>query len=288
MDFSGVEKFLDTPVKRYSSGMRVRLAFAVAAHLEPEILIIDEVLAVGDAEFQKKCLNKMESVGKSGRTVLFVSHNMAAVTRLCSRAILLKGGQVIDYGDSTGIVSAYLTEGHGTSAERSWEKPESAPGDSVTRLRRVCTTTSHGDGSSAVDIREQIGLTMEFEVLEDGHVLMPYYDVSNEDGVQAFSTIHSDPGWHEQPREKGFYRVTSWIPGNLLNEGTYYVRATMRTPTRAYRPFSERDAIAFTVFDRADGSSTRRNWAGRLPGAVRPDLKWDSETLDNTRKSSAA
>ena len=109
VDFSGIDKFLDTPVKRYSTGMRVRLAFAVAAHLEPEILIVDEVLAVGDAEFQKKCLNKMEDVGKEGRTVLFVSHNMAAVTRLCQRGILLSDGKIIDDGDAHSIVSSYLT-----------------------------------------------------------------------------------------------------------------------------------------------------------------------------------
>src|SRR6476659_6410908 len=118
--FSEIEKFLDTPVKHYSSGMYVRLAFAVAAHLEPEILLVDEVLAVGDARFQKKCLNKMEDVGHGGRTVIFVSHNMSAVTRICQRAILLEEGRVVASGESHDIVSAYLRGGAGTTGVREW------------------------------------------------------------------------------------------------------------------------------------------------------------------------
>lgn len=277
VDFAGTGKYLDTPVKRYSSGMRVRLAFAVAAHLEPEILIIDEVLAVGDAEFQKKCLSKMESVGKSGRTVLFVSHNMAAVSRLCQRAFLLKAGQIIGDDDATSIVSRYLTAGHGTTAIRKWEDPAAAPGDKVARLRGICTTTSEGDGQAAIDVRQPVGLKMEFDVLEEGHILLPYYDIYNDDGVRAFTSIHNDPDWHNRPRPCGPYKVTAWIPGNLLNEGTYYIRVTLRTPARKYSPFSERDAIAFTVFDRAEGDSSRGEWVGKLPGTVRPALEWDTE-----------
>src|SRR5262249_15284152 len=119
--FAEVERFIDTPVKHYSSGMYLRLAFAVAAHLEPEVLIVDEVLAVGDASFQKKCLNKMEDVGHQGRTVLFVSHNMPAVTRLCKRVLLVDGGRVVEDGPATHVVSAYLKSGMGTTARREWE-----------------------------------------------------------------------------------------------------------------------------------------------------------------------
>ena len=128
VDFSGVEKFIDTPVKRYSSGMYVRLAFAVAAHLEPEILIVDEVLAVGDASFQKKCLGKMQDVGKEGRTVLFVSHSMAAIARLCERTILLDEGRVLQDGPSHQVVTAYLASGRGTPALRVWRNAAKAPG----------------------------------------------------------------------------------------------------------------------------------------------------------------
>jgi lipopolysaccharide transport system ATP-binding protein len=137
VEFSGVEKFLDTPVKRYSSGMRVRLAFAVAAHLEPEILIVDEVLAVGDAAFQSKCLQRMQSVSDQGRTVLFVSHNMAAVSRLCERGILLENGSVMQDGPIHNVVSTYMTDGTGTSAEKVWDKNLDAPCGSVSCLRAV-------------------------------------------------------------------------------------------------------------------------------------------------------
>ena len=137
VEFSGVEKFLDTPVKRYSSGMRVRLAFAVAAHLEPDILIVDEVLAVGDAAFQEKCLKKMQNIGDLGRTVFFVSHNMPAVTRLCERVIMLSDGQVVADGPSSDIVSQYMHEGSSSASERSWPDDEKAPGDEIARLRHV-------------------------------------------------------------------------------------------------------------------------------------------------------
>ncbi len=136
VDFSGVERFLETPVKRYSSGMKVRLAFAVAAHLEPDILIVDEVLAVGDAAFQRKCLNKMQDVEQEGRTVLFVSHNMLAITRLCQRAILLDEGRIVGDGVSHKVVSDYLGAGQRTTAAREWRDPSTAPGDKVARLRR--------------------------------------------------------------------------------------------------------------------------------------------------------
>ena len=128
VDFAQIERFLDTPVKQYSSGMYVRLGFAVAAHLEPEILLIDEVLAVGDARFQKKCLNKMEDIAHGGRTVIFVSHNMSAITRICRRAILLEDGQVVSEGPAHQIVSSYLTGGLGTTASREWPDADPAPG----------------------------------------------------------------------------------------------------------------------------------------------------------------
>ena len=232
IDFSGVEKFLDTPVKRYSIGMRVRLGFAVAAHLEPEILIIDEVLAVGDAEFQKKCLNKMEDVGNEGRTVLFVSHNMAAITRLCPRGILLSAGGVIADGETHEIVSSYLTSGLGTTAARDWPDRAGAPGDDTVRLRAIRVIDRQGEVTEGVDIRNPVGLEMEYEVLKEGEVLMPYFRLSNEEGIIVFSTIDQDLRWHTEARPPGRYVSTAWIPGNLLSEGMFYVLAAMRTKHR--------------------------------------------------------
>ena len=153
VDFGEVGKFIDTPVKHYSSGMYLRLGFAVAAHLEPDILIVDEVLAVGDARFQKKCLNKMQDVGKEGRTVLFVSHNMQAITRLCPRAILLDDGKILVDGPAHKVVSAYLNSGFGTMASRDWPDPTKAPGRETARLRSVRTRTEDGRVTEAMDIR---------------------------------------------------------------------------------------------------------------------------------------
>ena len=277
VDFSGVEKFLDTPVKRYSMGMRVRLAFAVAAHLEPEILIIDEVLAVGDAEFQKKCLNKMEDVGNEGRTVLFVSHNMAAVTRLCRRGILLSAGSVLDDGDTHAIVSSYLTSGLGTTAARRWPDREDAPGDDSVLLRALRVVDRQGTVAEGVDIRNSVGLQMEFEVREPGHILMPYFRLSNEEGIAIFSTIDQDLKWHSETRAPGRYVSTAWVPENLLSEGMVYVLAAMRTEHRKYRPFQIADAIAFNVIDAMEGGSARGEWVGKLLGAVRPKLDWTTD-----------
>lgn len=276
VEFSEVEKFLDTPVKRYSVGMKVRLAFAVAAHLEPEILIIDEVLAVGDAAFQRKCLSKMQDVGQSGRTVLFVSHNMPAVTRLCQRGILLNQGRIIADGPASSVVGQYLTGSHGTSAVRTWTDLSKAPGDNVVRLCAVRAINEDGESLDGFDIRRPLGLQMEFEVLEDGTILLPYYDVFNDDGVKLFATVDQDPAWLNRPRMQGRYTSTAWIPGNLLSEGLLYVTASMRTMERRVRRFLVRDAITFNVIDSLEGGSARGEWVGRLSGAIRPLLNWET------------
>ena len=277
VDFADVEQFLETPVKRYSMGMRVRLAFAVAAHLEPEILIIDEVLAVGDAEFQKKCLNKMETVGREGRTVLFVSHNLAAVTRLCSRGILLSAGKMIVDGGAPTVVSTYLTSGLGTSAAHEWPDDGSAPGDHTVRLRSVRIVDSNGIVAEGIDIRKSLGIQMEFDVLKSGQIMMPYFTLKNEEGITVFSTIDQDIQWHSKARSPGRYTSTAWVPGNLLSEGTLYVLAAMRTKHREYRPFLVRDIVAFNIIDTMEGGTVRGSWAGRLVGAVRPMLDWTTE-----------
>jgi len=279
VDFADIEKFLDTPVKRYSMGMRVRLAFAVAAHLEPEILIIDEVLAVGDAEFQKKCLSKMEDVGKEGRTVLFVSHNMAAVTRLCQRGILLSAGGVIADGEAHDVVSNYLTAGLGTRAAQEWPNIADAPGDDNVRLRSIRVTDTNGSVMEGADIRHPVGLVMEYEVLKAGEVLVPYFRLTNEEGVIIFSTIDQDPASHTTPRAPGRYVSTAWVPGNLLSEGMIYVLVAMRTRHRKYRPIQESDAMAFNVVDKMEAGSARGEWVGKLEGAVRPKLDWTTELV---------
>jgi lipopolysaccharide transport system ATP-binding protein len=272
--FAGVEKFVDTPVKHYSSGMYLRLAFSVAAHLEPEILLVDEVLAVGDSTFQRKCLDKMEDVGKQGRTVLFVSHNMPAITRLCPRTLLLDAGGVAADGPSHQVVSAYLSSGVGTTAARTWPDSESAPGNSVARLRSVRVVSENGRVCDAADIRKSVGIEMTFDVLEEGWSLFPSYDVYNEEGLCVFGTMDQDPRWRGRTRPRGRYTSTAWIPGNLLAEGTLLVNAVLLTVHPTVEHFRERQAVAFQVVDSSEGDSARGDYAGSWPGVVRPLLEW--------------
>ena len=277
VDFSGVEKFIDTPVKRYSSGMRVRVAFAVAAYLEPEILIVDEVLTVGDARFQKKCLSKMQDIGQTGRTVLFVSHNMPAITRLCKRTILLDSGHILRDGASHEVVGAYLTSGAASSACREWNNSAKKPGGKVAQLLAVRVRGKDNNISDVIDIREPVKIEMEFEVVAPGHVLLPHFRFLNEEGIDLFVTVDRDPRWRKKPRPKGRYLSKVIVPGNLLAEGTIFVHANMITLNPNILQFIVPDAVAFQVTDSLDGDSARGDWAGNLRGVMRPALQWTTE-----------
>lgn len=275
--FSEVEKFLDTPVKHYSSGMYMRLAFAVAAHLEPEILIVDEVLSVGDVNFQRKCLNKMREVGVSGRTVLFVSHDMQAITRLCSRAIWFRDGRIEQDGEAKDVVGAYLHDQTKIGAEKVWDDPADAPGNEVARLLRVRVCDETGSSASAVDIRKPVAVEMTYEVLTEGKVLVPNLHFFNEQNVCLFVSHDWHTRWRVRERERGIYTSRVWLPGNFLSEGSVFVGAALTT----YKPlevhFVEWDAVRFNVTDSLDGDSARGDFAGLMPGLIRPVLKWETE-----------
>lgn len=278
VDFAEVERFIDTPVKHYSSGMQLRLAFAVAAHLEPEILLIDEVLAVGDARFQKKCLSKMKDVGQHGRTVLFVSHNMPAVTRLCNRCLLLEGGRLVKDGPAHEVVSDYLHADSGTTAAREWPDAQTAPAGDVARLRAVRVHDHEGKVCEAMDIRKSVSVEMTFEVIRDGAVLLPFFMFSNEEDVLAFGSHDLDPHWRGRPRPRGEYRSSVRIPGNLLAEGTLFVGAGLSSEGSEVQ-FYEEDAVAFHVIDSMDGDSARGDYAGKMDGVVRPMLQWSTHFI---------
>jgi lipopolysaccharide transport system ATP-binding protein len=291
--FAEVEDFIDTPVKRYSSGMVMRLAFAVAAHLNPEILIVDEVLAVGDAAFQKKCLGKMEGVANEGRTIFFVSHNMPAVTRLCQRAILLEEGRVRQDGSSHDVVTTYLHSELGTMSSREWPDPHKAPGGEVARLRAVRVCTRDGLSAEKFDIRKPVGLEMEYEVLKPGYKLVPALELWNEEGVCVFDAVEHDPAWRGRVRPLGRYRTTAWIPGNFLAEGTMFVSVFLETQDPLVMQFAERQVVAFTVTDSLEGDSARGDHAGKFIGVVRPLLEWSTilnpfEHLDLSRGTRAS
>jgi lipopolysaccharide transport system ATP-binding protein len=271
-----VEQFIDTPVKHYSSGMYLRLAFAVAAHLEPEILIVDEVLAVGDVEFQKKCLGKMSDVAKEGRTIFFVSHNMPAIMRLCERVIYMDEGKLGLDGTAHEVIKAYLHSGLGTMSSREWLDPDRAPRGEVARLWAVRIRTEDGECMDKIDIRKPVGLEMEYEVLKPGYKLRSALRLLNEDAVHIFEALEGDTAWRGRVRPLGRYRSTAWIPGNFLAEGTMIVDVGLHTVEPSIEQFIERQAVAFHVVDSCDGDSARGDYAGPFPGVVRPLLRWNT------------
>jgi lipopolysaccharide transport system ATP-binding protein len=275
VEFSGIAKFLDTPVKRYSSGMYVRLAFSVAAHLEPEILLVDEVLAVGDAEFQRRCLGRMEDLGDSGRTVVFVSHNMQTITQLCDRVILLEGGTVVADGPSSEIVAQYLQSVHGTGSSIAWPDLADAPGDDLVRLRSLRVVDEDGETTAAVDVRRPVGIEIGFTVLRDGTPILPKIKLRDRQGDVMFNAIDTSPRW-DDPTPPGDYTTTAWIPGNFLNEGLISIEAGMHSMAapRLHGHAVNGADVAFHVQDPGEGDSARGRFTGQWKGVVRPLLEW--------------
>ncbi len=271
--FSEVEKFIDTPVKRYSSGMYVRLAFAVAAHLEPEILVVDEVLAVGDASFQKKCLGKMEEAGKEGRTVLFVSHNLSAVKALCGRAILLQNGRVRFDGDALAAVSHYTgREETGVDVVR-WS-PGEAPALPSARLVEVGILSGGERAGTDLSTERPIQVYVRFEVLKDaaiGATVILY----NADGSMLFSSVSNhEPEWHGRLRPAGSYRSVCEIPANFLADGGYSL--SIGFWEGAYKSvIVEKDVLRFAAHEKG---LVRGDLPYDIKGAaMMPLLSWRSE-----------
>jgi lipopolysaccharide transport system ATP-binding protein len=267
--FAELEKFIDTPVKHYSSGMYVRLAFAVAAHLEPEILLVDEVLAVGDASFQKKCLGKMGDVAKAGRTIVFVSHNMSAMRRLTSRAIWLEGGQIVDTGPAAEVVDHYLQKNTESNLESVWEDERAAPGDDRVRLHSV-RVIPQGNSEGLINVHTPLRMEFTYWNYVPGTVLNVSMIVNNLEEVCVFSSF-SDFA----PRPAGLIRHVVSIPGDFLNAGSYYINA-MIVKDASVGILLQNNVVAFEVVE----GEVVGNWYGRPPGAVRPKLKWESEAIE--------
>jgi len=269
--FAEIEKFLDTPVKRYSSGMYVRLAFAVAAHLEPEILIVDEVLAVGDAQFQKKCLGKMNEVSEQGRTILFVSHNMAMISNLCQKGIVLDAGSAIFQGSiSESILHYYQKTGEKNATDRGHESGNAALlGAELIGLNDTRDLTIHDE--LTVRMRYRIKRQIAGTCVPNFHFFLPdgsYAFVSNANDVTALPP--------------GDYVADCRIPGNLLNEGAYFVGVALTTyfDSSTYDvEFYDRNALTFNVIDPMDNRSNRYGYGGPMPGLLRPKLAWNIEKV---------
>jgi lipopolysaccharide transport system ATP-binding protein len=276
--FAEVEKFIDTPVKRYSSGMYLRLAFAVAAHLEPEILLVDEVLAVGDAEFQRKCLGKMSDVSQQGRTVLFVSHNMSAILNLTERAILLEQGKLAKYAPSGEVVDFYLASGHSQTGERVWQVGEVPHFAKPFQPRVLRVTDEQGRVSDTLRSVEPMAIEFEYVLeapitaLRVGIVLTT---IRGETVFTSFDTDELEQFKHFSTRQAGTYRSRCEIPADLLNAGQYSVTVIAST-FRVKRYFREDAALSFSID--ATGSPGA-HWPEPRPGSARPRLTWDIEEI---------
>jgi lipopolysaccharide transport system ATP-binding protein len=267
--FAELEKFIDTPVKHYSSGMYVRLAFAVAAHLEPEILLVDEVLAVGDASFQKKCLGKMGDVAKTGRTIIFVSHNMTAMRRLATRGIWLEGGQIAETGPAVNVVDHYLQKNTDSNLESVWEDERAAPGDDRVRLHSV-RVMPEGNSDGLITVHTPLRIEFAYRNYVPGAVLNVAMILNN---LEEVCVLSGGPG--HAPRPIGLIRHVVRIPGDFLNVGSYYINA-MIVKDASVGILLQNNVAAFEVVE----GEVVGSWYGRPPGAVRPKLKWETDTTD--------
>ena len=278
VDFAGVEKFIDTPVKRYSSGMYVRLAFGVAAHLEPEILIIDEVLAVGDASFQAKCLARMQDVGKEGRTVLFVSHNMSAILRLCPEAILLEAGKMVLRAPTTKVIEQYLNSGTESHAERVWREEELPGTCGPFRPIGIRVCSSGGTVSDVVRSSQAFSIEITYQVREavsDLRVGIFLYTFFGDLLFMSFDIDDRTRHKHHPVREPGHYVSRCHIPANVLNKGVFMVGVSASV-AKVRRFFFDQNSVHFTV-NETGGVATQ--WSEDRGGFFRPALEWDIERV---------
>jgi lipopolysaccharide transport system ATP-binding protein len=276
VEFAEIERFLDTPVKHYSSGMYVRLAFSVAAHLEPEVLLVDEVLAVGDAQFQRKCLGRMEEVGRSGRTIVFVSHNMATISSLCTRAIFLDKGKLAFAGAVSEAVQRYYASGGGALGGVAYSTRGVRIGDEYVQL---CAAHVEGESNATtgeVLIQESVNIVISLEVKIEGGPYIPNLHFSTPDGGYAFMSLDNS----RRIKKVGKYRLSCKIPGNFLNEGMYFVGIAVSSFEKGVTVhLFEESALSFNVVDPIDGVSSRAGWAGPIRGVVRPALEWNVDHL---------
>ncbi len=275
--FAEVEKFLDTPVKRFSSGMYVRLAFAVAAHLEPEILIVDEVLAVGDAQFQKKCLGKMEEVGREGRTILFVSHNMASVNMLCNRVCLLERGFSKMEGPSSDVIKLYLQSNNNEGTASQLYEAKGAPGNDSVTLRAVRVNDMDGRTRGLFNLDESIFLEAEFTVLSPVSNLHTIMDIYTMDGVHAFSSASWDMQGNEQKGgyPPGTYVARCKIPPFMLNTGAYYLNISGQFTARKF-VYKVENAVQWEVSEIGYVGGFKRR-----QGIFGPMLSWSVDSTEN-------
>ena len=273
IEFSGCQRYIDTPVKRYSSGMTVRLAFAVAAHLEPDILVVDEVLAVGDAEFQKKAIGKMQDISRrEGRTVLFVSHNMAAVKSLCSRGIVLEEGGIKFSGKIDEAIDVYLNDSN-YSACKKWSI-EDAPKSDFIRLLEVKVQNKNKEISANHSIIDEIYVEFTYEILKEDQLFTHGFNLFNSHNIHVFSSHDKDSSTLKNPLSLGIYKKTIVIPGNFLAESGYSCSFAIMRYNPFHVEFHEMEIVGFNIIDELGDNTARGSYSGGFPGVIRPLLTW--------------
>jgi lipopolysaccharide transport system ATP-binding protein len=275
IEFSGCERYIDTPVKRYSSGMTVRLAFAVAAFLEPEILVIDEVLAVGDAEFQKKAIGKMQDISRGeGRTVLFVSHNMAAVKSLCTRGIVLENGKVVFEGGIGEAISEYLYLDNTVSSKKKYNKSD-APSSEIIRLLETEVVNNRFENKSDYFINEKVGIRIKFEILIETDDLVLGLNLYNNQEIHILSSHQKNQNINYKV---GVYQTIVWFPNNFLSEGYHFCGIAAMSYIGIFRVhFHDVNKFSFNIIDEfVENTARGSDYKGKFPGVIRPILDWDN------------
>jgi lipopolysaccharide transport system ATP-binding protein len=277
--FAEVEKFIDTPVKRYSSGMYLRLAFSVAAHLESEILLVDEVLAVGDADFQKKCLGKMKSVSGEGRTVMLVSHNIGAVKRLCDKTLYIRSGRLQSFGPTDEVVAEYISQGLTAEGRVTWAKDDPQAGDRYLRLESLTLRNELGEATSDFDFREPISIEFAYEVEEAARVRL-ILGIHNDEGVLVFVTGESETEPEVPAKVPGRHQSTCRIPGHFLSSDRYYV--SIKVDIQNYRLIgAHENVLGFQVH----ASSTTASLRDGVSGIVSPTIKWETQEASDLQSA---
>jgi lipopolysaccharide transport system ATP-binding protein len=277
INFAEVDKFVDTPVKRYSSGMYVRLAFAVAAHLEPEILLVDEVLAVGDAQFQKKCLEKMGSIVKQERTVLFVSHNMQAIQSICQTVYQIEKGKIVSKGEPSAVVSQYLSNLSELQNERIWTE-ENAPGNDMTKLLRLNISSDDNITKSVFSSKDNLNVYFELKVDIMNSALCVGFDLMTPDGTIILRSYQNDTQYDDWPKiNKGINYLKCIIPAGLLNAGLHYICPRIKIHNTSIWIVNINAAIQFEVIlDHGISPLWNSVNLSNRPGKVAQILKWES------------
>jgi lipopolysaccharide transport system ATP-binding protein len=278
--FAEVENFIDTQVKYYSSGMYARLAFAVAAHMVVDILIVDEVLSVGDIAFQKKCLGKIDDVASDGRTVLFVSHNMAAIQRLCNRGLLIHDGKIIMDAKIDAIVSQYLNNYCNIPSKRSWDDSD-APGDDHVQLRSIRVINDKNENVQTIDIRESVRIEIIYRIKKKHQQPSLIIHFINEQWLHLFSSHDFHQKLISPNKSDHEICKTCYIPGNFFNQGRIYIHLEIVSLFPKKNHVSLKEIVTFETIDQRELAEMKGPFGTQWPGVIRPALKWKACKLNS-------